>query len=101
PTMALMLGALMIQGITPGPNVITNYPNLFWGLIVSMWIGNLLLVLLNLPLIGIWVTMLKIPYRWLYPIILTFSCVGIYTVNGNSIDVYLIVVFGIIGYVFL
>jgi putative tricarboxylic transport membrane protein len=99
-TMALMLGALMIQGITPGPRVLTSHPELFWGLVASMWIGNLLLVILNLPLIGLWVSMLKIPYRWLYPIILVFSCIGIYTVNNSTIDVYFMVLFGVLGYVF-
>jgi TctA family transporter len=100
-TMALMLGALMIQGITPGPRVLTSHPELFWGLIASMWIGNLALVVLNLPLIGLWVSMLKIPYRWLYPIILVFSCIGIYTVNHSQVDVWLMVVFGLLGYVFM
>jgi TctA family transporter len=100
-TMALMLGALMIQGITPGPRVLTSHPELFWGLIASMWIGNLALVILNLPLIGLWVSMLKIPYRWLYPIILVFSCIGIYTVNHSQVDVWLMVVFGVLGYVFM
>jgi putative tricarboxylic transport membrane protein len=100
-TMALMLGALMIQGITPGPRVLTSHPELFWGLIASMWIGNLALVVLNLPLIGLWVSMLKIPYRWLYPIILVFSCIGIYTVNHSQVDVWLMVVFGVLGYVFM
>jgi putative tricarboxylic transport membrane protein len=101
PTMALILGALMIQGITPGPDVIKSHPNLFWGLIVSMWIGNVLLVLLNLPLVGIWVKMLKVPYRWLYPAILVFSCVGIYTINMNALEVALAALFGLFGYVFL
>jgi putative tricarboxylic transport membrane protein len=100
-TMALMLGALMIQGITPGPRVLTSHPELFWGLVASMWIGNLLLVILNLPLIGLWVSMLKIPYRWLYPIILVFSCIGIYTVNNSTIDIYFMVLFGVLGYVFM
>jgi putative tricarboxylic transport membrane protein len=100
-TMALMLGALMIQGITPGPRVLTSHPELFWGLIASMWIGNLLLVILNLPLIGLWVSMLRIPYRWLYPIILVFSCIGIYTVSHSAVDVWLMVMFGVLGYVFM
>ena len=100
-TMALMLGALMIQGITPGPQILTAHPQLFWGLIASMWIGNLLLVILNLPLVGLWVSMLKIPYRWLYPIILVFSCIGIYTVNHSAIDIWLMVGFGVLGYVFM
>jgi putative tricarboxylic transport membrane protein len=100
-TMALMLGALMIQGITPGPQIIEQHPALFWGLIASMWIGNLLLVLLNLPLIGIWVAMLKIPYRWLYPIILVFSCIGIYTINHSALNVAIAALFGLLGYLFL
>jgi TctA family transporter len=100
-TMALMLGALMIQGIAPGPAVLTSHPQLFWGLVASMWIGNLFLVLLNLPLIGIWVTMLRIPYRWLYPLILVFSCIGIYAVNLSTIDIFMTVFFGALGYVFM
>lgn len=100
-TMALMLGALMIQGITPGPRILTSHPELFWGLIASMWIGNLLLVILNLPLVGLWVSMLKIPYRWLFPIILVFSCIGIYSVNQSAIDIWVMVSFGIIGYIFV
>lgn len=99
--MALMLGALMIQGITPGPRVMTSHPELFWGLIASMWIGNLMLVILNLPLIGLWVTMLKIPYRWLFPLILTFSCVGVFAVNFSTMDIWLMVFFGVVGYLFL
>lgn len=99
--MALMLGALMIQGITPGPRILTSHPELFWGLIASMWIGNLLLVILNLPLVGLWVSMLKIPYRWLFPIILVFSCIGIYSVNQSAIDIWVMVSFGIIGYIFV
>ncbi|MER2533708.1 MAG: tripartite tricarboxylate transporter permease [Rhizobiaceae bacterium] len=99
--MALMLGALMMQGITPGPRVMTSHPEIFWGLIASMWIGNLMLVILNLPLIGLWVTMLKIPYRWLFPLILTFSCVGVFAVNFSTMDIWLMVFFGVLGYVFL
>jgi len=101
PTMALMLGALMIQGITPGPEMITKQPDLFWGLIASMWIGNLMLVALNLPLVGIWVSMLKIPYRWLYPGILVVSCIGIYTLANQPLDVYMAAFFGLVGYVFV
>lgn len=99
--MALMLGALMMQGITPGPRVMTSHPEIFWGLIASMWIGNLMLVILNLPLIGLWVTMLKIPYRWLFPLILTFSCVGVFAVNFSTMDIWLMVFFGALGYLFL
>ncbi|SMF56386.1 Tripartite tricarboxylate transporter TctA family protein [Xaviernesmea oryzae] len=100
-TMALMLGAMLIQGITPGPQVMTQHPTLFWGLIVSMWIGNGMLVLLNLPLVGLWVKLLKVPYRWLCPAILMFSCIGIYSVNFNTTDIALAALFGVAGYVFL
>ncbi|MHB8772880.1 MAG: tripartite tricarboxylate transporter permease [Syntrophales bacterium] len=96
-TMALMLGALMIQGITPGPGVMTQKPDLFWGMIASMWIGNLMLVILNLPLIGMWVSLLKVPYRLLFPAIMVFSGIGIYSTNTASFDVYLAAVFGILG----
>jgi putative tricarboxylic transport membrane protein len=98
PVMALMVGAFIIQGITPGPNVIVDEPALFWGLIVSMWIGNLLLVMLNLPLIGIWVKMLTIPYNVLFPAIVAFACIGTYSLNLNAFDVYAIAFFGILGY---
>ncbi len=100
-TMALMLGALMIQGIDPGPRIMIDHPALFWGLIASMWIGNFMLVVLNLPLIRLWVMILKVPYRWLYPSIMMFSCVGIYTVNGSTTDLVLAAMFGFIGYVFM
>jgi putative tricarboxylic transport membrane protein len=100
-TMALMLGALMIQGINPGPQVIREHPNLFWGLVVSMWIGNLFLIVLNLPLVGLWVKMLKIPYRWLYPSILAFACVGVFTVNNSTLDLALTAFFGLLGYLFV
>jgi len=96
-TMALMLGALMIHGIAPGPTVMTQRPDLFWGLIASMWIGNLMLVVLNLPLVGIWVQLLKVPYRLLFPAIMVFSAVGIYSSNNTSFDVYLAALFGILG----
>jgi len=99
--MALMLGALMIQGITPGPQVMTTHPQIFWGLIASMWIGNLMLVILNLPLVGLWVSMLRIPYRWLFPIILVFSCFGVYAVQFSTMDLWMMVFFGVLGYVFL
>jgi TctA family transporter len=100
-TMALMLGALTIQGIAPGPQVMTQRPDLFWGLVASMWIGNLMLVVLNLPLIGLWVTLLKVPYRLLFPSIMVFSCIGIYSVNNSSFDVYLASIFGVIGFVWV
>jgi len=97
-TMALMLGALTIQGIAPGPQVMTAKPDLFWGLIASMWIGNAMLVILNLPLVGMWVKLLKIPYRWLFPSIIMFCAVGNYSINNSAMDVYLCAVFGILGY---
>jgi TctA family transporter len=98
--MALMVGAMTIHNIQPGPQVMTSNPTLFWGLIASMWIGNVMLILLNLPLIGIWVKLLQIPYRYLYPAILVFCCIGVYTVNNSIIDVYITASFGIIGYLF-
>ena len=96
-TMALMLGALMIHGITPGPGVMTSKPDLFWGMIASMWIGNLMLVIINLPLIGMWVSLLKVPYRLLFPAIMVFSAIGIYSTNNASFDVYLAALFGVLG----
>jgi TctA family transporter len=99
--MALMLGALTIQGIAPGPQVMTQKPDLFWGLVASMWIGNLMLVILNLPLIGLWVSLLKVPYRLLFPAIMAFSCVGIYSVNNSSFELYLTAIFGLIGFVWM
>jgi TctA family transporter len=98
--MALMVGAMTIHNIQPGPQVMTSNPTLFWGLIASMWIGNVMLILLNLPLIGIWVKLLQIPYRYLYPAILVFCCIGVYTVNNSIVDVYITASFGIIGYLF-
>jgi TctA family transporter len=100
-TMALMLGALTIQGIAPGPQVMTSRPDLFWGLIASMWIGNALLVVLNLPLVGLWVKLLKIPYRWLFPSIIMFCAVGNYSINNSPMDVYLCGAFGILGYILM
>src|SRR6187549_793704 len=87
PTMALMIGALMIQGIAPGPQVMTERPDLFWGLIASMWIGNLMLLVLNLPLVGLWIRLLQMPYRLLYPLILVFCCIGIYSVRQQPFDI--------------
>ena len=98
---ALLLGAMMIQGIAPGPNVMTKFPQLFWGLIVSMWIGNLILVVLNLPLIGIWIRLLTVPYRLLFPAILLFICIGAYSLNNKPFDVALTAGFGLLGYIFL
>ena len=99
--MALMAGAMMIHDIQPGPQVMTANPGLFWGLIVSMWIGNLMLLMLNLPLIGLWVRLLTVPYRFLYPAILLFCCIGVYSLNNNAFDVALAVFFGLLGYLFL
>ena len=99
--MALMLGALTIHGITPGPQVMMKNPDLFWGLIASMWIGNLMLVLLNLPLIGLWVSLLKVPYRLLFPAILVFSAIGIYSINSSSFEIYLTALFGVLGFMWM
>jgi len=98
PVMALMVGAFIIQGITPGPNVINAEPALFWGLIVSMWVGNLFLVLLNLPLIGLWVKMLAIPYKVLFPAIIAFAAVGTFSIGLNPYDIFAIAFFGVVGY---
>jgi putative tricarboxylic transport membrane protein len=98
--MALMVGAMTIHNIQPGPQVMTSNPSLFWGLIASMWIGNLMLVILNLPLIGIWVQLLKVPYRLLYPAILVFCCIGVYSINNNTFDVSMTAAFGVLGYLF-
>jgi putative tricarboxylic transport membrane protein len=97
---ALMIGALMIHGIQPGPNVIAKQPDLFWGLIASMWIGNAMLVILNLPLIGIWVRLLQVPYSYLFPTILVFCCIGTFALNASAGEVLVMTVFGVIGYVF-
>ncbi|ESJ25726.1 MULTISPECIES: tripartite tricarboxylate transporter permease [Cupriavidus] len=99
--MALMVGAMTIHNIQPGPQVMTSNPQLFWGLIASMWIGNLMLIILNLPLIGIWVKLLKVPYRFLYPAILTFCCIGVYSVQNTTFDVFQTAAFGVVGYLFL
>ncbi|CAM3149892.1 tripartite tricarboxylate transporter permease [Cupriavidus taiwanensis] len=99
--MALMVGAMTIHNIQPGPQVMTSNPALFWGLIASMWIGNLMLIVLNLPLIGIWVKLLKVPYRYLYPAILTFCCIGVYSVQNTTFDVFQTAAFGVIGYLFI
>src|SRR5690606_30641036 len=96
--MALMLGALIIHGIIPGPGLIEEHPSLFWGLVVSFLIGNVMLVILNLPLIGLWIGILRIPYRILYPAILVFVCMGVYSVNNSIFDIYLVLFFGFVGY---
>ncbi|OYT87607.1 MAG: hypothetical protein CFE46_10685 [Burkholderiales bacterium PBB6] len=98
--MALMVGAMTIKGIQPGPQVMTSNPELFWGLIASMWIGNLMLVILNLPLIGIWIKLLTVPYKHLFPAILVFCSIGLYTLNNNTFDVYAAALFGLVGYIF-
>jgi putative tricarboxylic transport membrane protein len=97
--MALMIGALMIQGIAPGPQVMNEKPQLFWGLIASMWLGNLMLVVLNLPMIGMWVKLLTVPYRYLYPSILVFMAIGVFSLSNNPFDVLIMAVFGVLGYV--
>ena len=101
PVMALMIGAMIIHGIQPGPQIMTAKPDLFWGMIASMWVGNLLLVVLNLPMIGLWVKLLTLPYRFLYPAILLFCCIGVYSINNATMDVYMAALFGFIGYTFL
>jgi TctA family transporter len=98
-SMALMLGAMIIHGITPGPQVMTSRPDLFWGLIASMWLGNLMLLILNLPLIGIWVKLLQVPYRLLFPIIMTMMGIGIFSLNNTGTDVMLMAFFGFVGYI--
>jgi putative tricarboxylic transport membrane protein len=97
--MALMVGAMLIQGIIPGPQVIERNPDLFWGLIASMWVGNLMLLVINLPLVGLWVRLLRVPYRLLFPAIVLFCCIGIYSIGNTADMVYLTAVFGLVGYV--
>lgn len=99
PVMALMIGAMIIQGIVPGPNVVSEQPQLFWGIIASMWIGNLMLVVLNLPLIGLWVRLLSVPYYVLFPIIMAMCSIGVYSVASNTFDLYAVAFFGLLGYV--
>ena len=101
PVMALMVGAMIIQGIQPGPQVMSERPQLFWGMIASMWIGNLMLVVLNLPLIGIWIKLLQVPYRVLYPAILLFCSIGVFTINNTSFDVMQTAAFGLLGVIFV
>ena len=98
--MALMVGAMTIHNIQPGPQVISNNPALFWGLIASMWIGNAMLIILNLPMIGIWIRLLSVPYRWLFPAIVLFCAIGVYSTNNNPFDVWLVGIFGVVGYLF-
>lgn len=101
PVMALMVGAMIIQGIVPGPNVASEQPALFWGIIASMWIGNLMLIVLNLPLIGLWVRLLKVPYHVLFPVIMAFCSIGVYSVNSNVYDLYAVAGFGMLGYILM
>jgi len=98
--MALMVGAMMIQGIAPGPLVMTQHPDLFWGIIASMWIGNIILLVINLPMIGVWVRLLQMPYQVLYPIILAFCAIGVYTLNNSVTDLMIAAIFGVLGYFF-
>ena len=100
PVMALMIGAMVIQGVQPGPSVMTDQPELFWGIIASMWIGNLFLLVLNLPMIGLWVRLCLVPYHLLYPAILAFCAIGVFSLSNSEFDVYLMALFGILGYVF-
>jgi putative tricarboxylic transport membrane protein len=100
PVMALMVGAMIIQGIQPGPSVMTEQPALFWGVVASMWVGNLILVVLNLPMIGLWVQLVTVPYRLLYPAILVFCGIGVFSLNNAEFDVYVMAVFGLLGYIF-
>jgi TctA family transporter len=99
PVMALMIGAMIIQGIQPGPAVITEQPALFWGIIASMWIGNFFLIVLNLPMIGLWVRMIMVPYHMLYPAILLFCAIGVFSLNNSDFDIYLMAIFGLFGYI--
>jgi TctA family transporter len=101
PVMALMIGAMIIQGIQPGPSVMKEQPALVWGIIVSMWIGNFFLVVLNLPLIGLWVRLIMVPYQLLYPAILVFCGIGVFSLNNSEFDIYLMALFGLLGYVFV
>ncbi|WP_399696844.1 tripartite tricarboxylate transporter permease [Xenophilus sp.] len=101
PVMALMVGAMTIHNIQPGPQVMTSNPDLFWGLIASMWVGNLMLIILNLPMIGMWIKLLTIPYRWLFPAIVLFCAIGVYSTNNNTWDIWMVAIFGVIGYGFI
>ncbi|MFN3482791.1 MAG: tripartite tricarboxylate transporter permease, partial [Rhabdaerophilum calidifontis] len=99
--MALMVGAMTIHGIVPGPQIMQKQPDLFWGMIASMWIGNLMLVIINLPLVGLWVRLLRVPYRMLFPAILIFCAIGVYSINNQPFDVMLTAFFGLCGYVLI
>ena len=97
--MAIVIGALMIYGITPGPRLLTEEPDLFWGLVASFLVGNIMLLILNIPLIGLWVRLLKIPYKYMYPTIIVLICMGVYSLNNNVFDVWLTLIIGAVGYV--
>src|SRR3990172_5684316 len=97
--MAVLLGAFLVHGVQPGPLMIKEHPEIFWGVVASMYVGNAMLLVLNLPLIGIWVQLLKVPYGVLFPLILLFCVIGVYGVSGNSWDVVIMLVFGVVGYV--
>ena len=92
---------MTIHNIQPGPQVMTSNPQLFWGLIASMWIGNAMLIVLNLPLIGMWIKLLTVPYRWLFPAIVLFCAIGVYSTNNNTWDIWMVAIFGVIGYLFI
>jgi putative tricarboxylic transport membrane protein len=96
--MALMVGAMMIHGIVPGPQVMTKQPELFWGMIASMWVGNLMLVIINLPMVGLWVRLLRVPYRMLFPAIIIFCAIGVYSINNSAFDIVMTGLFGVVGY---
>jgi putative tricarboxylic transport membrane protein len=98
--MALMVGAMMIQGVQPGPQVMTAQPQLFWGVIASMWLGNLMLIVLNLPMIGLWVSLLRVPYRLMFPAIVLFCCIGTYSVGNTVFDIWVMLLFGLVGVFF-
>jgi TctA family transporter len=98
--MALMVGAMTIHNIQPGPQVMTSNPELFWGLIASMWLGNAMLIILNLPLIGMWIKLLSVPYKYLFPAIVLFCAIGVYSTNNNTFDIWMVAAFGFIGYAF-
>ena len=99
-TMALMIGALVVQGVQPGPEILSQQPALFWGLVVSMWLGNLMLLFLNLPLVGMWAKLISVPYHFLFPTICVFMAIGVYSINNSVFDVYMMALFGVLGYFF-
>ena len=98
PVIAVLMAALLIHGVPPGPNLVNDHPNVFWGFVASMYVGNLMLLLLNLPLVSVFVTVLRIPYAYLYPLIIMFCIIGVYTVNNSVVDVWIMLIMGILGY---